>query len=368
MSTWSQTFDSAPLSSDYSIAWGSSTAVWNEAESALDVSTPTNSYNLVRFSRPLECDFWFEADIELISQPIIDGNVNYYHSLGFRYLGIHLSNGSSMKGWRLEHYHQPNTWHDSWYVEHLPNADFSGPVEVYHATADDQYFRRWWVGGRNTLRVEYRGHPTRPTERLMHWYINGALFLQTQHSPSMDGNLVQPGVFFYGGTIRIHSVSGGSPSGLPDLGIPDYHAERHIQMPLEPLVARQGHEPTNMDYRFRNFERNHSPVGSQWNLGIPIINNDMPGLVETKNVHFHGLGSIVGTVKLAGTPSNTPLRRRVQLMDQRTSLVVCETWSTEAGDYRFDRLDTNRQWTVLAWDWKNHLRAVLSDNLRAVAV
>ena len=50
-------------------------------------------------------------------------------------------------------------------------------------------------------------------------------------------------------------------------------------------------------------------------------------------------GPITGTTKNAGTPSNTPVRRRVRLHDQATGLPVRDVWSdATTGAYVFDRL------------------------------
>ena len=48
----------------------------------------------------------------------------------------------------------------------------------------------------------------------------------------------------------------------------------------------------------------------------------------------------MGTVKESTPPANTPLRRKVQLIDESTRLLVRETWSDAlTGAYDFQSVD-----------------------------
>lgn len=81
-----------------------------------------------------------------------------------------------------------------------------------------------------------------------------------------------------------------------------------------------------------------------------------------------GPGIITGTVKEKTTPVNTPLHRRVQLIDQRKSIPLQEVWSDAAtGIYSFTGLDVTIPYTVIAFDYNNLYRAVIADNLYAEA-
>lgn len=88
---------------------------------------------------------------------------------------------------------------------------------------------------------------------------------------------------------------------------------------------------------------------------------------HTRNIHFGGAGVIAGTVKEKAAQSgstNRPLARRVQLFSAQTNLLVAETWSGADGSYRFDHLDANQRYTVVALDHERHYRAVIADHLR----
>jgi hypothetical protein len=78
-----------------------------------------------------------------------------------------------------------------------------------------------------------------------------------------------------------------------------------------------------------------------------------------------GSGRIAATVKTLGTP-NQPVRRRVQLIDERSGLVVRETWSDAAtGAYAFNDIHPGASYTVVAYDHTGYYRAVIADNLKA---
>ena len=79
-----------------------------------------------------------------------------------------------------------------------------------------------------------------------------------------------------------------------------------------------------------------------------------------------GNGIIRGTVKEKALPHDTPLRRRVVLLNDLDHRVVRETWSDAlTGDYAFTEIDPNRRYTVLAYDHTGTYRAVVADNLAA---
>lgn len=86
------------------------------------------------------------------------------------------------------------------------------------------------------------------------------------------------------------------------------------------------------------------------------------------DIYFGGTGSVQGTVKEKNTPANTPLRRRVVLIDQGTRLTIRETWSAAAtGAYEFPQVSLDASYTVLSYDHTGTYRAVIADNIRAAA-
>lgn len=87
-------------------------------------------------------------------------------------------------------------------------------------------------------------------------------------------------------------------------------------------------------------------------------------MLPVLDIHDGGKGRIVGTVKEKNLPDNTPLRRRVVLLNYNDQRKVRETWSDAAtGAYAFNEIDLNRKYTVIAFDHTEAYRAVIADNL-----
>lgn len=84
------------------------------------------------------------------------------------------------------------------------------------------------------------------------------------------------------------------------------------------------------------------------------------------DAQFGGTGTVSGTVKEKALPDNTPLHRRVLLMDQRSQVVFREAWSDGVtGAYTFPGVKTGAPHTVLAYDYTGTYRAVIADNILA---
>lgn len=83
-----------------------------------------------------------------------------------------------------------------------------------------------------------------------------------------------------------------------------------------------------------------------------------------------GLHRMAGTVELKGTP-NTPLRRRVQLWNQRDGRMVRETWSDAVtGAYAFDyiRGGAGVIYCAVSYDHTGINQGVIADNLTPEAM
>lgn len=76
---------------------------------------------------------------------------------------------------------------------------------------------------------------------------------------------------------------------------------------------------------------------------------------------FWGNGRVEGKVSIEGTPA----ARKVRLFDVLTGLLIAEAWSRRDGFYRFDFLDTQRDYFVLAHDHVRQFNAVIADWVRA---
>lgn len=87
------------------------------------------------------------------------------------------------------------------------------------------------------------------------------------------------------------------------------------------------------------------------------------------DVYHGGRGRVYGTVKEKNTPANTPLRRRVLLVDERAQIVVRETWSdASTGNFEFSGVRLDMPFTVIALDHPHNYRAVIADNQLAEAL
>ena len=98
-------------------------------------------------------------------------------------------------------------------------------------------------------------------------------------------------------------------------------------------------------------------VGSTWA-------NAEPPQGTSRDMEDFGLFQISGTVKQQGTPSNTPLARRVQLFMERSGRMIRETWSDPTtGAYTFTYLRGDQTYFVVSFDYAHDFRAVIADNL-----
>lgn len=82
-------------------------------------------------------------------------------------------------------------------------------------------------------------------------------------------------------------------------------------------------------------------------------------------LYWNGAGKIVGTVKRKTTPVNTPLRRKVFLLDETLgNMLIDMIWSDETtGNYEFNSLNMSHKYSVYSQDYLHANRAVMSDNL-----
>ena len=101
----------------------------------------------------------------------------------------------------------------------------------------------------------------------------------------------------------------------------------------------------------------------------PVTTKSVTPIRGTRNMGFGGNGKIVGTVKEKGTPENTPVWRRVRLYDERSGLLVAETWSDPVtGAYAFNNIKRDAVYFVLAFDHTGDYRGVVADNLTPEAM
>lgn len=88
------------------------------------------------------------------------------------------------------------------------------------------------------------------------------------------------------------------------------------------------------------------------------------GAQRVRDIYLAGRGSITATVKEDGTPTDTPVRRKVRLFRDRDGLMVRETWSNATtGAYSFTEIDENETYSVVSYDHNDNFRAVIADRI-----
>lgn len=81
---------------------------------------------------------------------------------------------------------------------------------------------------------------------------------------------------------------------------------------------------------------------------------------------FGGRYSLVGTVSVQGSPTNTPAVRRVRLHDFESAKLVREVWSATDGTYAFNALAAG-DYYVAAFDHTGTYNGVIKDRVTVLA-
>lgn len=340
----------------YTTVLGSMSTSYNSAQQAIDVSAP-NAQSILRFNETAHGDFWFEADVEFLTDPSAR-----------KHLGLWMTTGNGAEGYRFAHL--DGGWSVSrWNSVFGDGAGVTGGVNdgAKPIAGMSDVAPTFNVGQRMILRCEvivgaFDANGV-PWARLIQFKAGGVLLFQVGDA-AYRGKLV-PGVFLYGATARVHAIAGGTPSGLPafpaTVGV---NADDDL-LPLTGGSTSVLPDPAaNISVNAHvDLSRLNSPSSDLWNRGggydwrFRLIPNGR------KDIHFSGHGFIAGTVKEKGQPDQ-PLVRRVQLISENTRVLVAETWSDTGGNYRFELLDPAQRYTVVSYDHKQMYRAVIADNLR----
>ena len=85
-----RSFEIAP-EAGYLAALGSMSASHNSAQQSIDLTAP-NSQSILRFNETAHGDFWFEADMELLTDPS-----------GRKHVGLWVTTGNASEGYRFAH-------------------------------------------------------------------------------------------------------------------------------------------------------------------------------------------------------------------------------------------------------------------------
>lgn len=349
-----ETFATAP-SADYTSVLGGMSATYDAAQQAIDITAP-NGQSILRFNETAHGDFWFEADIELLTDPS-----------SRRHLGLWMTTGNGAEGYRFAHL--DGGWNVSrWNSGFGDGAAVSGGVndgaKPVAGVADAA--PAFNVGQRMLLRCEVITGAFDadgvPWARLIQFKAAGVLMFQVGDA-TYRGKLI-PGVFLYGATARVHAIAGDTPSGLPSFPatVAVNAADDLLPLaggPTSVLPGPSADIGINADC---DLMRLNGPASELWNRGGGYDRAYHPIQAGRKDIHFGGHGMIAGTVKEKGQPDQ-PLVRRVLLISENTNVLVAETWSDAEGRYRFEFIDPAQRYTVISYDHKHLYRAVISDNL-----
>lgn len=292
---------------------GGVTATWNSGQQAVDLVF-TNGQNVWKITAAAQAsDFWFEMDVEIIAT-----------SSPPPHFGFWLWDGvGSYEGYRLA------VWNATW--------DYSVWTAAGNESEAELAMSAGWasVGARKTLRVDAKKSAEGIWAILL--MVDGvatAIYYRRYYAT------VLPGIFGYGVSLRLHRAAGGTPSALSEPPASTHHG-------LRPLIGRRLLVPEHaaaLKFNARAFHR----------------------LAATRNHYYQGRYRITGTVKEKGLPSDRPLARRVQLIDETTHFVVRETWSDAlTGAYVFESINPEITYLVIAFDYRHNYRAVIADHLAA---
>jgi xanthine/CO dehydrogenase XdhC/CoxF family maturation factor len=83
-------------------------------------------------------------------------------------------------------------------------------------------------------------------------------------------------------------------------------------------------------------------------------------VIARRTHEYFGTGFVTGKVTIEGVPAS----RQVRLLDGRSTLIIAEVWSTADGRYRFDTINADREYIVLAHDHERQFNAVIADWVR----
>src|SRR5579885_1954450 len=337
------TFATAPAAG-YTTVLGGMSASHNAAQQALDLSAPSTQ-SILRFNEAANGDFWFEADIELLTDPS-----------GRKHVGLWMTTGNAAEGYRFAHL--DGAWSVSrWSSGFGDGAAVTGSVNDgarpragIAATAPT-----FNVGQRRTLRCEViTGAPDAsgvPWSRLLQFSAGGVVLFQVADA-TYRGKLV-PGVFLYGATARVHAIAGDTPSGLPafpaTVGV---NADDELVRVAGGSTSVLPDPAANIGVNAHvDLIRRNRPSSDLWDRGGGYDWRLRTIPSARKDIHFSGHGVIAGTVKEKGQPDQ-PLVRRVQLISENARVLVAETWSDASGNYRFELLDPAQRYTVVSYDYK----------------
>ncbi len=327
---------------------GTLTASYNSTAQAVDLSNGAAGQSIWDItSVPLTVAGEMEIDLELVAD--LSGTNNYRHAGAWAVAG----QGVVSNGYRLAHFQADwrlSRWDGSvWNGESGSTGTPQGVTDTFTAVGDRRVLNlRWGMGtaaGVTSLSLEAR--------------IDGALRLVTAGTfPSL-----RPGIFLYQATVRLHSIKAWDAPQAPliDLGFRAFIPGEQRRVLTVPEAAASGIPSSRFVSAIA--QREFTVPEARLRTGPVNYFRGLP--LAYRNTYQGGNGRVAGTVKIKGSP-NSPVQRKVRLIDEFTGLMVREVFSDPVtGAYEFLYVSTDHKYTVVSYDWANNFRAVLADNIVA---
>lgn len=294
-----ETFDTDPGVGTFAVAtglYGTPSVSYNSAAQAVDLSGGLAQNAWIFNSLTAASMMVFETDIELVSDPS-----------GRKHIGVWLaSEGALMYGYRI--YHLDSAWGLSKW------NGWTGEATLSVTSYDNPTFN---LGERKVLKIEKSGP-------LMSVYVDNLLVMTASDSTYMT---VQPGIFLYGCTCRVHSISDKIEGDL-----------KYSQLPTALLWANEETQ-SNAWPGENNYKQLVSQTAEKaYGVTTAAMLNSPPLRKD--------LGFIEGVITRKTAPA---VGQHVICIDERFNLVA-ETLSGAGGYYRFDSLPINGFYAIHAYD------------------
>lgn len=302
---------------------GTLTATYNSTELAVDLSNPTAGQSIWDItSSPLCVSGEAEIDLEFLT----DSSTNRAGGLWAVSGAAAVSNGVRLVHDTVTYYLQQWTGGSSWAGSATFETWGQDAPRVFNAAGDRRIFNlRWDFGaGAGVSRATVEGR------------VDGLLVTRGFAPPAGLASL-RPGVMVYASSVRLHSIK----------------AWDAPQAPLAALGAR------GLDVAVSR--RICAPPPAL--LPGPPAAYNREATLGRRNQYQGGNGRIQGTVKVGGSP-NTPVWRRVRLIDESSRQLIGEQWSDAVtGAYDFQNIATERKYSLLSFDHTLEHRAVIADGI-----
>ena len=191
--------------------------------------------------------------------------------------------------------------------------------------------------------------------------VNGAAEGQASYSYGSPGGGLRLGFGVFGDSPKYYPLNGK----LDEFSLhQSYLSDTQVQA-ISALAASGGAANDSTVFVAPTLHTADSAVQIAASTPVPAHStNSAPRLQLARDVEVGGPGTIYGTTKTKGTPSNTPAKARVVLLHQRSKLPVRETWSDPiTGAFAFTGIDTTQQFLTLAEDAAGNFRPVAASRL-----